>query len=69
MKHEPEGRGARLTAHLWDEAMQSIVDNFMDIKGEARRRGHRLPGWRTSRIWCMHSESIQKKDMLEPEQR
>ena len=43
--------------------MQSIVDNFMDIK--AKHGGEAIACQvGTSRIWCMHSESI-LKNMLE----
>ena len=43
--------------------MQSIVDNFMDIK--AKHGGEAVACQvGTSRIWCMHSESI-LKNMLE----
>ena len=39
----PKGEEPGWQRISWDEAMQSIVDNFMDIKAK-HARGHRLPG-------------------------
>ena len=59
----PKGEEPGWQRISWDEAMQSIVDNFMDIK--AKHGGEAIACQvGTSRIWCMHSESI-LKNMLE----
>ena len=59
----PKGEEPGWQRISWDEAMQSIVDNFLDIK--AKHGGEAIACQvGTSRIWCMHSESI-LKNMLE----
>ncbi len=59
----PKGEEPGWQRISWDEAMQTIVDNFLEIK--AKHGGEAIACQvGTSRIWCMHSESI-LKNMLE----
>ena len=59
----PKGEEPGWQRISWDEAMQTVIDNFMEIK--AKHGGEAIACQvGTSRIWCMHSESI-LKNMLE----
>ena len=59
----PKGEEPGWVRISWDEAMETIIQNFMELK--EKYGGESLACQvGTSRIWCMHSESI-LKNMLE----